>query len=368
MQKFIIASLLCAGLLSAPAIAQENEEEEKPIETGWFTTQGGVSVHHSGIILPLILNNQQVVTSPVPQSGSNGMDNIIQYRDKNSDIFASIYIYKPSFADAELTAAMTDRAIRQSFGINAEPNLFTTASIAGKENSALILAYEDSPKNLATAGAFAKVNDWILKIRVSGPKNEYDGVINLLNTALEDIKFDAAPEQLSSVQPKNCVNKLEGKAKFSKKSSSDNPLLSGLLSGLAGGLFSEKDEDGEESEDGGERIKRPSFSNWCIADSFVLDTISYNIYRTTDEKDSTIIMPTSDTGSVILTGNALLSKDRSLSIYNIGSIDNYGEMKGDLSAKQYQQMLTGKNKFRLIKNSSNIIKANGDTTITLFTG
>lgn len=365
MKKFFTTSLLFAGLLSVPAIAQdeENKTEEEPIETGWFTTQGGISVHHSGIILPYKLNSLNAVSDTAPKSGSNGLDNIIQYRNADSGLFASIYIYRPSFTDAELTAKMTDNAINIGFGVDGAATVYKTSAFGGNDNGAIILGYDKTDKNLSTAAAFAEVGSWILKIRVSGSEAEFDDVINVMNKALDTIKLDddISVEDLSIQQPKTCKTGIGGKAKVAKLSK-DEALQNSLLSGLLGPLAVSVIE-----ADDGEALEKISYSKWCVAEYFTTNNTQYKIYRTEDSKDSNIIMPFSDTGSVIYTASSPLSDNRNISIYNIGSIRNYSAINGDLSVKQYDALLNGKSKLKIKVESENSIKANGDTNTTLFT-
>lgn len=370
MKYFYPLLFLTSALFATEIQAQEQSEEkvEAPIKTGWFVKDDGISVHHSGIILPFKLGKLNALSNEAPKSGRNGMDNIIQYRKANSDVFASIYIYKPSFVDAELTAKMTNNAINTSFAVDGPPDIYKTSPIAGIENSAIVMGYKKTGKRLATAAGFAEIGSWIIKIRVSGPENEFDKVMSVMSDALSTIKIsdDASAQTLSLNQPKNCTIGIKGKAKIPKISES-KALENSLLSGLIAQIGAEIVADEKENEDVEER-ERISFSNWCIADSFAIENINYNIYRTVDEENSTTIMPFSDTGNVFHTSNMLLSKDRNLSVYNIGSISNYGVIKGDLSAKQYSQILSGQSKLKLQKKSENIIKANGDTNITLFAG
>lgn len=376
MKNFYPLLFLSSALFAPEIQAQEQSEEkvEAPIKTGWFLEDDGISVHHSGIILPFKLGNLDAVSDEAPKSGSNGMDNIIQYRKANSDVFASIYIYRPSFVDAELTANMTNNAIVLGFGIDGPADIYKTSSLGGSKDAAIVMGYKKTNKKYATAAGFAEIGSWILKIRVSGPEAEFDEVMSIMTFALDNIKFssEALPKPLSLQQPNICSVGLKGSAKMVKAEKGDaisNALLSGVLRELSGVL---RDVDNDiakaVAENDDPDMQKNGFSSWCIADSFSTQDSSYNIYRTVDEENSTIIMPFSDTGRVFYTSTSILSDKRNLSIYNIGSIQNFGEIQGDLSPKQYNQILTGKSKLKLQTESEFIIKANGNTKTTIFTG
>lgn len=370
MKHYIILPLLLASSVLTPAAyAQEEEEEQEEalIETGWFKNGDGMSVHHSGITLPQKIDILKISTNEQPKSGINGLDNLIQYVSGDSDVFASIYIYRPAYADAELTSYMTNTAIRLGFG-TAQPDVDTLSSLANIENAAIVKAYKATGKGLATAAAFAQVGQWIIKIRVSGPQSEYDQVMQIMNASLATIKLDddVKAETLSLKQPTPCIVKLKGSAKNVKLSAEDqtaSALFSGLLGSLATGNSNNDEDSGAEDS----ITKRVSFNEWCVADSFEISGNPFSVFRSIDEKDSAIMFPFSDAGHIFITTATLLSETRSLSLFEIGSISNYGEFDSDLSTKQYSEILTGNSNLILEKKSQNTIKADGNTTVNIFT-
>jgi hypothetical protein len=368
MNKFILAMSAAAFLGFTPSIvhaqetdgADEKAEEKEPILTGWYADGDGLSVHHSGVTLPTDFGIVQYDSSQEAKSGTDGMDNILQYAHENEGIYTSIYIYRPSLADAEMNAVLTGVAIDSRFGLQDRGKALKLASFGGNEKGAITLFYPFTDSKLATAAAFAKVGDWIVKYRVTGPQSESAEVEKILGAIVAGTKVanSEAVATLSLDQPVQCAIRLEGKAKLTKDGRPDRT-LSGLggLGGL-GNLLAAVSQIDENTHDKSP-ITTP-YSQWCIADSYTIDGLTYYVYRSEDKEGSRIIAPFGDTGKAFISSvDATNPKQRSFAMYEIGKITFFGPYKGDFNAKQYQQILTGKSQL-LQKSKSSTIKFEAD--------
>lgn len=323
-------------------------EEKEPIAKGWYADGDGLSVHHSGITLPTDFGIVQYDSSQEAKSATDGMDNILQYTHENTGIYTSIYIYRPALADAEMNAVLTRAAINSRFKLRENGQKVQLNSLGGIENGAITMIYPSTDSNFATAAAFAKVGEWIVKYRVTGPQSESDEVAKILETIVTGTKV-AEPAKIANLSlnaPGQCTVGLKGKAQLSKEGRRDKALDG--IGGTLGNLLiaaAQVDKSGLNLAP----IKT-TFSQWCIAGSYTIDQSTFYIYRSEDKEGSQIIAPFGDTGKAFVTlPDAEKQELRRFAVYEIGKITLFGALKGDLSAKQYKEILTGKS--NLLKNS-----------------
>lgn len=358
-------------------LSKENAEK-KDLETGWFPSEHGLSVHHSGVHAPMAFGIVDYDDEEPAESRSSGMDNFIRYVSADGKVFATIYIYRPAMADAELHAALTDTATKKTIGTFDEQSFRKLVRFGGRSDAALIFGYDQSSRGYATTAGFAKVGNWIVKVRVSGPMERYADVVETLEAGMAAITLDedSTATALSTVLPRPCENPIKGKARQIKMDSDErmeNALFGGLLGSLAQKNSTEKEdsEDDADDEAGTETALQSGngYSSWCIADSYTIKKSEYLVYRTEDTPGSTVIAPYGDTGKSFVSKPGLLEPEkRSFFVYGIGEITNYGSYSGDFNGKQYRDILTGKSKLLGQPVSNTLIRANGDTEISLSMG
>lgn len=371
-----IALGLAAALLPVTSVfAQEDpaqtessadEMEAEPLLTGWFSNENGLSVHHSGVTAPIKFGAVSYNEREAAQSQKDGLDNIISYSSSDGSIFATIYVYRPALADAAMNAVLTQSAVQSGFGADGDPSFRSLMPFGETSNGAIIFGYAATEKGYTTTAGLAEVDGWIVKMRVSGPESQEGDVVDTLRAGMAAIKVDAdsTVTELSLDLPQSCNNRLKGKAKRVKLKQEDsmaNALMGSLLSGLT-----IKNDNDDEKTDGLINTVSRGFSSWCIADDYMIADNRYYVYRTEDTPDGMIVAPYADTGASFATGEAFLQEgELHLIRYDIGEINNFGNYRGQFSAKQIRDILTGDSDVIGPQTSSTNINADGSTNINI---
>lgn len=118
---------------------------------------------------------------------SGGLDNIAQYRLPDSELFATLYIYRTTLADPAIASIATDTVIRARFGSETRPASDTIVSAGGHDGVARRILYE-APE-AATLAAFLRAGPWTVKLRVSGPAAARDEVEAVADAILAGLTF-----------------------------------------------------------------------------------------------------------------------------------------------------------------------------------
>ena len=120
-----------------------------------------------------------------------GVDNAIKYRSADQKVFATLYVYYPSFAHSGIQAIATDQAIR---GSGRSPGIRVAgtgvARAGGKPGSAVTADYENYLGDNVSKAAFIKAGRWILKLRATGPKARSAEVAAVMTALLDGLRFE----------------------------------------------------------------------------------------------------------------------------------------------------------------------------------
>ncbi|HEX8625428.1 MAG TPA: hypothetical protein VF782_10145 [Allosphingosinicella sp.] len=137
-----------------------------------------------------------------------GVDNAIKYRSADQKIFATLYVYYPSFAHTGVQAIATDQAIRgnpRSAGVR---SLGTgLGSAAGKPGVAVTADYENYLGDNVSKAAFVKAGRWMLKLRVTGPESRSAEVGAVMKALLDGLRFEgkALPRPAAPIAAGECT-------------------------------------------------------------------------------------------------------------------------------------------------------------------
>lgn len=119
------------------------------------------------------------------------LDNYAQFESNDRAVFATAYVYRPTYADTALAAYATDQAITERFGPTM-PAAQTTVAFAGTTDGAIrqIFTGAIDGKAMATTAAFARVGSWVVKLRATGPADRAAEVTAALDTLIAGATID----------------------------------------------------------------------------------------------------------------------------------------------------------------------------------
>lgn len=137
-----------------------------------------------------------------------GLDSAIKYRSADQKIFATLYVYYPSFSHTGVQAIATDQAVR---GGTRSPNLQSlgtgVAAAAGRSGVAVTADYDHYLGDNHTKAAFVRAGRWMLKLRVTGPETRSAEVAAVMKALLDGLRFEgeAKPRPAAPLNVGECA-------------------------------------------------------------------------------------------------------------------------------------------------------------------
>lgn len=187
MRLSLFALALC---LAAPAVAQAEETDN------WTTTADAVHAGASGISLPQQASGLTIVKTGEVSDHGPGADSYAQYISDDNVVQATVFIYKPGFADTAIAALGTERALIERFGPTTQRVSQKVTAAGGRDRVALRTIYSGAAEGqLVLAAAFIRSGDFIVKLRVTATSDRLADVEAGLDGILKAIRFDA-PDNL----------------------------------------------------------------------------------------------------------------------------------------------------------------------------
>jgi hypothetical protein len=122
-----------------------------------------------------------------------GIDSGLQYESTDHEVFASVYVYAPSLANAGLTAFATDNAIRVQSGSDLRLLNSRMVAAGGRDGVAIRADYSGFRQgHAASSAAFIRAGFWIIKLRVSGPEARRADVEAAMSALLANLRFEGS--------------------------------------------------------------------------------------------------------------------------------------------------------------------------------
>lgn len=322
-------SLMSALLAFAtPAVAQAGEVASTP--EAWTVTDSLLRSDAAGVSLPQIVGGLSLAKSGEASNGGSGIDNYAQYLSQDGAVQATLYVYLPSYADASLAAYMTDKAIMERFGTKTRRTAYETAPVAGRQDGAVRAVYDDAADGaLTTAGAFAHIGRWMVKIRITGPSDRRQEVLAGLDGMLASLRADDAGSVYST------------RAASYAACDGATPAVSASSSSLR--------PEGRDA--------------LCVRDRIETAQGSYEVLQAQGVKDGPVIVPVDDMGTVLSFDRSATGKGYRLSIHSIGHTDLYGLYDRLPDTRQIAAMLDGKDPQIAQAKSTADYAANGTVTV-----
>lgn len=321
--------------LSVPAISRAAEEKE-----AWTPMQTALRADAAGITLPQTVAGLSLSKSGEVSNGGKGIDNYAQYLSDDGAIQATAYVYLPSYADASLSAYMTDKAIMARFGSKTRRTAYASAAAGGHSDGAIRAVYDDAADGaLTTAAAFVHAGRWIVKLRVTGPTERRKQVLAGLDGMIANLRFDDAAS-VHSAAP----------AKFASC-----PVLDGADAQLTELAAASPAPAISAPRQGGKPL--------CLRGRIDTANGSYDMLQQVGVKNAAIVVPVDDAGTVLAFDPAEAGKGYRLSIHSVGRIDLYGVYDRVPSPRQIAEILDGKDPQTAQAGTTAAFAANGEVTV-----
>jgi hypothetical protein len=312
----------------------------------WSKTEASVSVPAAGISLPERAGSLSLRQTGEFSEGGKGIDNFAQYATPDGAIEGTAYVYLPPYSDAALTAFETGRVIKIRFG---QDIALTSTSIVGSgraADSVIRNIYDQNSDGRTTTAAFLKAGDWIVKLRVSGPKSRRAEVIGGLDALIAGLTFTegSKPARAADLQISECPAALAKSAHKQQLASafgtSPDPLTESLLQGA---LSTYVTKNGDGKADRLETIARNGLKSVCVRDHLTIGTSDIPIIQPTGSGDTpeAVIALINDAGAMVEMHQQLLGKGYTVAYHEIGRTTAYGTFNRPLSTDQLRRLLTG---------------------------
>ncbi|WP_156678885.1 hypothetical protein [Sphingomonas profundi] len=132
-----------------------------------------------------------------------GEDVVAKYQTPDGEVFATLYLYRPTFPDARLAATATGEVLKMRFGKEMKRLPDAILPAGGVPGVAYRTMVDDATFEMsanvslglkASFAAFLQAGDWLVKLRVSGPEGRKDEVDAAGRGILDALVFGKAAQ------------------------------------------------------------------------------------------------------------------------------------------------------------------------------
>ncbi|HEU0133961.1 MAG TPA: hypothetical protein VFR28_03990, partial [Allosphingosinicella sp.] len=287
----ILFAALSLGLAS-PAVSAEPAQ---PIPF-WSVSSDRLSFRPAQLSVPRRAGSAEYFETTEFSHKGEGVDTAIKFRSADQKIFATVYVYYPSFSHSGVQAIATDQAIRgnaRSPGIRALGA--GVASAGGRQGVALTADYDHYLGSNHSKAAFIKAGRWMLKVRVTGPEERSAEVANVMKGLLDGLRFDG------EVKPNPAAPISAGECK-----AADRPDAQTVAGGGDAAIIAVSDAGGGPAAKGGKPVPARVGRDWCRTLLQVGDQKTAVLQATGKERkgrggdaESALLVLYSDSGGVL---------------------------------------------------------------------
>jgi hypothetical protein len=205
IRVFLAALALAAGASQAAALAPPQQQPQRPAPRSytqdqlWSRSDGRIAFTPAGISLALRAGPVSFQETGEVGTPGRGLDNTVQYRSGDGEVFASLYFYLPPLAHAGLTAYTTEQGLEILSGGSLQRAAAGTVAIGGVADGAVRIDYRGYRQELASSAAFVKVGRWMVKLRVSGPENRRADVEAAMTALIASFRFEGRDRPRAAV-------------------------------------------------------------------------------------------------------------------------------------------------------------------------
>ncbi|HVQ10250.1 MAG TPA: hypothetical protein VMS43_17675 [Allosphingosinicella sp.] len=197
IRLFVMALALAAGASQAVAQAPaQQQQQQRPAprtytqDQLWSRSDGRISFTPARISLALRAGPVSFLETGEVGMPGRGLDNVMQYRTEDGQVFASVYFYLPPLAHAGLSAFTTEQGLGTLSGGRLRRVAAGTAAVGGVADGAVRIDYRGYRETLASSAAFFKAGRWMVKLRVSGPEDRRADVEAAMTALIASFRFE----------------------------------------------------------------------------------------------------------------------------------------------------------------------------------
>ena len=311
-------------------------------------------------------------------NNSGGVDNIAQYRSADGQTFGTIYIYQTTLTDPAMAALATDHVIRSAYGDQTAPSNREFVQAGEHEDMALMIVYDGAFDGMrSSAAAFMGAGVWTIKVRVTGPQTDRDGIVADIRLLLSGMTFgeDATPFAPRALSVSQCpVTEFGEAAQLLNEPPSEGGISSSSVGALivAGGLISNRHETLESMANSGFSLAGNDF---CMMGSRQIRRGTHILVLShTGPEIVPAIVLVGDAGlgleiipDLTSDGNEADSNIVNIMLHRLGRAEIYGPFDRTPTLDQFYSLLTEGMEWLGQSRGSVTISPSGDTHINIVT-
>jgi hypothetical protein len=349
----MIKSLAIAlSLLAAPAAAQQSgtpgagagQQPAAAAAQHWNLTRDAAVFTPLGLSFPTRVRSLEADVPMEFSAQGQSLDNGIQYRSRESNVHATVYVYRPGLPHAGVAHYTTNSGILSS---DAAVRALGTRIVdaGGARGVAIRSDYSGYHGNGRSIAAFMKVGTWIVKLRVSGPEGAAAEVEAAMSALLSGIKWGSErPRPAALLDVARCGGG-EGRAEARALDLSDEQVINaGLLATMDGAGV-------EATENGARQILPPRLpAALCLSSAVPLNDRTVDVLRAPADSQSDgmgrtrLLVPLSDNGGVLEVVEMTNMRRHVVLYHSLGETAVLGAFDGPPSDAQLGEIFAGRDR------------------------
>jgi hypothetical protein len=347
MRLFLLPIFLSMAL---PAVASAESSGGDP--EAWQVSDTGVHVVAAGVTVPQEAGGLALVKSGEVAGDTPGLDNYAQFASADGVVQATAFIFMPSYADAAISAYMTDKAVLELFGPTTRRTSYGLVSAGGHKDVALRSTYDGAADGeLVTEAAFVHAGKWMVKLRVTGPTDRAQEVHTGMDALLAGLSFDKGATLYDAAA-----------RKVDACPAQDGPSAQLIKTAIQGPVVPEGATERAFPRDGQDSL--------CVRGSVSVGDERYDMLQAAGRGDAAgpIIIPMDDAGKVMRFDPVPGSAAYRLTIHQVGRTDVYNVYDRVPTTQQIAAIIDGSDN----KGSTRVLSAahapNGSMTVSYDAG
>lgn len=352
----IVAAAL--ALAAHPASAQD-------VGGAWKAEGDRVALRIAKVGFPTRVAGVSLVKTGEITAKGEALDNFAQFESADRKVFATAYVYRPTYADAALAAYATDRSISARFATPV-PAQQTSVPFAGQPSGAIRQVFTGTLGGdaMVTAAAFARVGGWIVKFRATGPADRAAEVTAALDALLagatvdpDALVYPAQPLRLGAP----CPAAETPAAKLVDDDKTGAAALAAVITG--GSMIAPRDKV---THDPFIAFPANGATEACVRGVVTLGGDRIELLQPAGVTDPAAVLAViGDAGTVIAVERTRPFSGYMVKRYSLGMVAIAGRVDRLPSAAQLQRWLTTPNAPEMQLTASTTVKANGSTQINI---
>ena len=163
----------------------------------------------TGVSFPGVIADETFTKIGIASHHGTGLDDVLEWQTPGRESYISVFVFRPSLADAGLSAAMTDAVIHSEYGPKTQAYDDRVVPVGGSPSVARRIFYQNSVidgRPMWTGAAVMKVGAWLIVVRISGPANKRPTLEATMSELLADLRFspNTPPHPFHAIEFNDC--------------------------------------------------------------------------------------------------------------------------------------------------------------------